>query len=1008
MDTIRINIDTNAAQASKSLEDLTKSFKDNGAQAQDLRKEIRGLKDELYKLTPGTEEYGRVLQELGGKMDQLADTSQELKVATGGIDTVFQSTTNATASLAGGLTAAMGVVTLFGGKSEGLAKTFVQLQAAMSIMNGLKGFAGFGKATKQASTSLSAYISQMGLARKATVQQTTATATLATTENVANTATKGLATGIKSLTAAIAANPIGALLVALTAAISLFTLIKDKVKEAAERQEEYNRAIGNAAPQIKTTEEATQDYLDTLEIYDQRLQAIGVSEERRSEIKKEQLEEQIRLGEKQLEYYKNAVQKRQEYKKSGDAISEAASDSVNSLDKETMSLKELQEGAIDTGKALNVLRKELDKLNSKQLPESAKTLNNTLSDLSDVFRVKIAGGMATQGDYLQAQIDVYQKAYDDLYEIVGGGRTHSARKIKGSGTEEGMLNKELATKYQAQIKALGVELDVYNAGLQKEADDAAKKAAEAAEAERKRAAETINKNYDKLTRDILEKSIEYKDAWKKILEQFKNLGALTSGDDLELNESIGRALTEMNRYSLDLDVYLDEWNKTAEKALRAGEITQDKYSQFSKFLEGIKEQLGTDLLGMVDAQISDAVLNSGKDIQKLAEGFKKDNEAMLEALSGGLVSKEEYQQFLEARIKDYRAEVGPAVARAMLLIDEEIQNAAPGDQGRLREIMTAYIRSADDILPPDVMDQITGAMEDMIDKQFEQIEDKYKKEKDSLDGLWAGMTRSWLEGGTDTSYWGDSPSTAYVKMQEQAENTLALLQQEYAEEIQLIESKMEALDMNSEAYQKYYEKLQELRQADAEAQAAYETASLANARQYNENILEMNQKFGDSISGLAGAMSSYYGEQAEQAKATYGENSEEYKKYLKKEGNMKIAQVWTDAATGIMTAWATSQQLGPIAGPIAAAIQTATLLITAATSTQQIKRQTNATASGGGSEANVGQLTDRIIMADAQNTDQTAQLNAEYNAGNQRVYVTQSDISDAQDTNRVAVTNNWF
>jgi hypothetical protein len=226
--------------------------------------------------------------------------------------------------------------------------------------------------------------------------------------------------------------------------------------------------------------------------------------------------------------------------------------------------------------------------------------------------------------------------------------------------------------------------------------------------------------------------------------------------------------------------------------------------------------------------------------------------------------------------------------------------------------------------------------------------------------------------------------------------------------MKLLQDKMSLLDENSDAYKTYFEKIQQLRQADADAQEAYEVASISNIRQYADNIMDTAGKFGDAISGLAGAMGSYYGEQAEQAKEMYGENSEEYKKYLKKEGNMKIAQVWTDAATGIMSAWATSEQLGPIAGPILAAIQTATLLATATASTMQIKRQTNANASGGESTANVGQLTDRVIMAEAQNTDQTAQLNADYNQGATRVFVTVDDINNGQDANRTAVTNNRF
>jgi uncharacterized protein YciI len=1003
MEDIKIIIDTNAEQASKSFEDLGKQFNDTNREAQDLRKQIKGLKDELYKLTPGTEEYGRVLQELGGKMDQLSDTSQELRVATGGLDAVFQSTTNATATLAAGFTAATGVVALFGGENEDLAKTFVKLQAVMSIMNGLKGFAGFGKATKQASTSLKAYIAQMGLARSATMQQTAATATLATTETVATGATAGLAAGFKALTAAIASNPIGLILVALAGAVTLFSKVSEKVKEATAINDKYNESIGNTPPPVKSADEQLQDYIETLDEYDQKLQAIGVTEERRTEIRINSLREEIAAGEALNKKLKEEIDLREEQLAKAQSGSDPWTAMALRITNVSGKLVELKKRYNENKDALDALNKEMDKFASKQLPQSMQTLNNTISDLSDVYRVKIAGGLATQGDYLKAQIDVYKKAYNDLYEIVGGGGTHAARKIKGFGTEEGNLNKELAIKYQAQIKALQVELDVYNAGLQKKANDAAKNAAEA-----------INKNYNKLINDISEKSIELKDEWKKILEQFQNLGKLTSEgpnpdiDEFSVNESMGRALTQMNRYRMNLDKYLEEWMKSADKALRAKEITQAKYDKFKKFIEDLKDNLGTDLLGVVDAQINEAILNAGKDIQSTAEKFKKDNEAMLEALSGGLVSKEEYHQFLESRIQDYQKEIGPAIEQAMKMIDTEVAKAAPEDQGRLREIMTAYIQSADDIIPPSVMNQITNSLKEMIDKQFNTIENEYTTRLNMFSSYWEDKTRSWLEGGTDTSYWGDSASTTYKKMQQQAEELYKLLHSEYEQEIQLLQEKIGLLDENSEAYAQYYQKLLELRQADADAQAAYQTASIANIRQYSQDVIKTAGKFTDAVSGLAGAMGSYYAEQAEQAKAMYGENSEEYKKYLKKEGNMKIAQVWTDAATGIMTAWATSEQLGPIAGPILAAIQTAALTATAIASTQQIKRQTQATASGSAPTANVSGITDRVIMGEAQNADQRAQLNADYNQGEQRVYVTQSDLDDGRRTRNVAVTQNKF
>lgn len=987
MDTIKIQIDTNAEQASKSFEDLSKSFKKTDDQAQDLRKQIRGLKDELYKLTPGTEEYGQVLQELGGKMDQLSDTSQELKVATGGLDAVFQSTTNATASLASGFTAASGVVALFGGDTEELQQTFVKLQAMMAIMNGLKGFAGFIKTTKAASTSLKAFIAQSALARKATQQQAVATTTLSTTEVVATGATTGLAAGFRSLTAAIASNPIGLLLVALAGAVTLISKVAGKAKEAAEAQEEYNQAVGNTPPPVKSADEQLQEYLETLDLYKTKLKALGIDQERIDEIELENLEKKLEEKKKEQEATDEIIKTRTKELAQMDVFVALGAKWGGYLSEHQKKYKEL-DGVIGQ------LNKKIENLKASMTPDDVSALDLQLSDLANTFKVKLAGGLATQGDYLQAQIDVYKKAQNDLWEVVGGrGRQHG--QIKGATDQERAANKELSTKYAAQLAALQVELDAYNAGLAKKQRDAAKSAADA-----------IKKNYEELTKDITEKSIEYKEAWKKVLEQFQNLGALTDGDNLSLNESMGRAFTEMNRYNMKLDEYLEEWRKTAEKALRAGKILQADYDRFEGFLKGIKDKMGAELLADMNETLSQAVLDAGSGIQDISEKFKKDNEAMLAALSGGLVSKEEYHSFLESRIRDYQTEIGPAIEQAMKLIDEEVAKAAPEDQGRLREIMTAYIQSADDIIPPSVMNQITNSLKEMIDKQFNEIENGYEARMNLFESYWADKTRSWLEGG-NTSVWGNSTLQQFRDMQQQADDLYKLMHSQYTEEAALLEEKMSLLDKDSEAYRKYNEELQRLRDADAQAQEEHDRRTVANRRKALAEIIEDTQAVTESLSGLSSAMGSYYAEQAEQAKATYGEQSEEYKKYLKKEGNMKIAQVWTDFATGVMKTWAGYAEFGPLTY-VLAGIQTAALLATAITSTQQIKRQTNASASGGESTANVGQLTDRIIMADAQNTDQTAQLNAEYSAGNQRVYVTQSDISDAQDTNRVAVTNNRF
>lgn len=978
MDNIKIIIDTNAEEAAKSFEDLSNSLNNTENEAVDLRKQIKGLKDELYTLTPGTEEYAEVLQELGGKMDQLKDTQEELRVATGGLDQVFQATTNATATMASGFTAISGVMALFGGNSEDLQKTFVKLQAVMAIMNGLKGFAGFGKETRKASTSLKAYINQTLIATKATQQQASATGKLATTETLASRSTNLLSSGFKKLTAAIISNPIGALLTVVTSLVAVFTLLGDKINKTTS----YLQIFGDEQRKGLST---TKSYSEQLSIQDQKmedyynmLKTIGVSEEdihqQRIDDKKKELEA--------LEAEKSELEKTKKYwEEYGTWEYKLISSFFPSLNAK---LKETNEKIEDIDKTIEGINDEVDILESKPLPpDSWSNLNSQLKDLDNEFKVKIAGGLADQGDYIKAQIKVYQDAKNELWETVGAGH-HAHSQIKGATEDERRENKRLSTLYAASLASLQVELDAYDAGIEKKNRDAAQKLAD-----------QLKNNYDNLIKDVTDEAKIIKEKWNSVLNSLELEGFTIFPKE----ERSGRMSAQVLRFTNDIDSYLDTWRKLAQKAYDEGKISEELLNDFNSSVNGIKEYLVKELDIKFDTNaISEPVRQFGENLQKSISELKLDNEKMKEALSTGLISQEEYRSWIALKFKKYQE-----------ITAQEIETSNPIEQ--------AFITASKQILPPEVKTQIENDVKayydeivKQIDKAYDILEDEYNNRiigsRKMLENKWEDEMRSWLEGGANTSYWGDSAGTTLSKMQQQAEELYNSLHEEYTREMQLLQEKMSLLDENSEAYANYFKKLDELRQADADAQAAYDAATIANTRQYNQDVLQLHVELADSLSGLAGAMGSYYAEQKEWARDTYGENSKEYEKYLKREGAMKIAQVWTDAAAGIMTAWATSEQLGPIAGPIMAAIQTAALMATATASTLQIKRQTKTNASGG--EANVTGITDRVIFGQEQNADQRAQLNADYNQGATRVFVVESDINDAQNKSRTAVVNNKF
>lgn len=968
MDTIKINIETNAEQASKSFEDLAKSFNDTDKQAVDLRKEIKEMKKELYTLTPGTEEYAQKIQELGAKMNQLGDTQRQLRAATGGLDTVFQSSTIALSDLASGFQAAMGVTALFGKNAEDLQKTFVKLQAIMSITNGLKGFAAFTKHMKDSIYSIKAYTASLKLATNST--------------NVFTAATKKMG-------AALVSNPWVAALAVLAAA---FAYTASEQKKATEIQERYNQAIGASPKPIKDAKEQLDEYLESLEEYDQRLQTLGVSEERRREIRLEglkkekeeyeQLKETNKARIKELENYIDSYQQSIEDQVDNfDELDAALATMPQAYEAQSRELRKLKVETADADDNIKKLTKEIVSLQNSINPPVLQSLNDSLSALSDEFTVKMAGGLATQGDYIQAQIDVYKKAQNELYKVVGSHNGSQVKVIKGETLEERNANKELATTWSANIHALQVQLDAYNAGVAKKHRDAAQNLAS-----------KLKENYDAFIKDIKGDAKKISDEWKNVLDLF----------DFETftlfppEERTGRISAQALRFEAEIDNYLDAWRKLGEKARNEGKISENQFKDFTKSLDDIKTDLKNSLSLNIDTtQISDDVLQAGKKIQESIGAIKIDNEKMRNALSAGLISKQEYQEWLVKTMQEYNG-----------IANQVIETNNPTE--------AAFIQASKAIIPPEVKTQMENDIREyydeiveQIDKEYEKLEAEFEFRQSRLE-IWANdQNRSWIEGGQNTSYFGDSPLKAFRKMQEQSDATYNLLHSQYTEEMQFIQDKMKLLDENSEAYAKYMNDLNILRQADADAQAAYETESLANARKHGQNILAMSQEFLGAIGNLASVMGNYYTEQAEQAKETYGENSAEYQKYLEREGAMKIAQVWSDWAMGVMAAWAANAKYG-VASYVLAALQTAALTATAITSTQQIRRQTKTNAGGSGATANVGQLTDRVIMADAQRTDQTAQLNAQYNQGATRVYVTQGDIQDANNENRVAVTQNKF
>ena len=146
-----------------------------------------------------------------------------------------------------------------------------------------------------------------------------------------------------------------------------------------------------------------------------------------------------------------------------------------------------------------------------------------------------------------------------------------------------------------------------------------------------------------------------------------------------------------------------------------------------------------------------------------------------------------------------------------------------------------------------------------------------------------------------------------------------------------------------------------------------------------------------------------------------GNYTKEGKKMLKTSAALQIATATMNAAAGIATVWAQSAKLGTIAGPIVAGIQTAAHLANLAVQVMTIK---NALAQGLAGDTNGGGTTSptpdtsfTLTSSDAyQNTlSDEVQTDLQANAkSNNRVYVLESDISNAQNDSKTTVTTATF
>ena len=168
-----------------------------------------------------------------------------------------------------------------------------------------------------------------------------------------------------------------------------------------------------------------------------------------------------------------------------------------------------------------------------------------------------------------------------------------------------------------------------------------------------------------------------------------------------------------------------------------------------------------------------------------------------------------------------------------------------------------------------------------------------------------------------------------------------------------------------------------------------------------KNQIEAAKQIVNSTSSIFSAMADIY-----------ESNGEQDAKAQKKAKNLRIAGATIDMFQGAVTAYATAQSLGPIAGPIVGAINAAAVIATGMANIAKIKA-TDVSGSGDSSAGATGATVEAPSVEPIVNQVRTVTSASEEDrlntmAKDQRVYILSSDIEADREQKRVQVAEATF
>ena len=245
------------AEINSQLKEMDASVGNYQRNVGNYRQELKQLKEDLLSLEEGTEEYSNALARAAEISQKMQDVNEFVAQSAQDMGDHLQNVTGVAAGMVGVFQTVQASLNLIGVESENVEKMIATMQNLMAITQGLTAIEGAIDKYKRLNETIKGLTIVQNLFGIAKTKTATATAadTTATVANTAATvaqtgATTAATTATWSFNAALAANPLGAILIAVTAVITALVSLTswlgtagDTAEDAAASNDKFTKSL---------------------------------------------------------------------------------------------------------------------------------------------------------------------------------------------------------------------------------------------------------------------------------------------------------------------------------------------------------------------------------------------------------------------------------------------------------------------------------------------------------------------------------------------------------------------------------------------------------------------------------------------------------------------------------------------------------------------------------------------------------------------------------------------